>query len=81
MQSEIIAVIQSILRKVLSNKNLIISENTSAKDIEGWDSLTHLDIITEIETFFKIKFSFDEVLSFHQIGDMVKCIAKKTTNN
>ena len=68
--------LQDVFRKVFQDKNLVISENTSSKDIKMWDSLTHLELIASIEEEFKIKFSFEEVMKFNTVGDMIRVIEK-----
>jgi len=43
-----------------------------------WDSLTHLQLIAEIESEFKIKFTFEEVMMFNSVADILSTIEKKT---
>jgi acyl carrier protein len=69
--------LQQVFRKVFQDKDLVITTNTSAKDIKMWDSLTHLELIASIEEEFKINFSFDEVMQFNSVGDMIQVIEKK----
>ncbi len=69
--------LQQVFRRVFRNNHLVISSNTSTKDIKMWDSLTHLELIASVETEFNIKFSFDEVMSFNTIVDMMRAIEKK----
>ena len=71
----------TIFRKVFSNKNISINTFTTASDIAGWDSLTHIELIAEIEDFFKIRFSFNEVVSFKNTGDIIDCITKHLESN
>ena len=67
-------------RFVFENDTIVIQESTSSKDIKMWDSLMHLELISEIESEFKIEFSFNEVMSFNNVGDMLKVIEKKLLN-
>jgi acyl carrier protein len=69
--------LREIFRKVFQNDRLLISEATTAKDIPMWDSLTHLELIATVEEEFGIKFSFNEVMSFDSVGDMLKAISRK----
>ena len=69
--------LQNVFRKVFQNGSLVIHASTSAKDIKMWDSLTHLELIDSVETEFKIKFSFDEVMQFNTVGDMMNAIETK----
>ena len=72
--NEKIDVIQSIFRDVLSNKNIIISRNSTPEDIEGWDSLVNINIVVALEEHFKIKFSLDEITNINSVEDIVKMI-------
>ena len=77
MQEQIKQEVQAIFRKVFLNPEIILLDTHTADDIEGWDSLTHLELITELETHFNLHFSFDEVMSFENVGQMMHCIAQK----
>jgi acyl carrier protein len=71
--------LQQVFRKVFNDADLIIDQNTSAKDIDIWDSLTHMELIAAIEEEFSIRFSFDEVMRFHNVGDLMRSILGKIT--
>jgi acyl carrier protein len=71
--------VQEIFRDVFDEKTLVITETTSAKDIEDWDSLTHIQLVTKIEKHFKIRFTVSEVTKLKQVGDLIKLIESKTT--
>lgn len=70
--------LQNVFRVVFQNETLIIQASTSAKDIKMWDSLMHLELIAAVESAFKIEFSFNEVMSFKDVGDMMNAIEKKS---
>ena len=70
--------LQKVFRRVFENDNLIISLTTSAKDIKMWDSLTHLQLIAEIESEFEIIFSFNEVMMFNSVADIIITIQKRS---
>lgn len=69
--------LQKVFRVVFQNSGLVISESTSAKDLKMWDSLTHLELIAAVEEEFKIRFTFNEVMEFDTVGDMLKAIEIK----
>ncbi len=69
--------IEKVLQNVFEDKNIKISENTTANDIPAWDSLMHMIVISEIEEEFGLNFSFNEVGDFNSIGDIVNCINNK----
>lgn len=71
------AQVQEIFRTVLKNETVVLTEETTAEDVPGWDSLTHVELIATIEKHFGIRFSIREMLSWKTVGKMVDCVAKK----
>lgn len=76
-REELLEEIQGAFRKVLNNPTLTIDGNSSAQDVNGWDSLTHVMIISEIEKQFKIRFSIKEMLSWKTVGNMIDSLQAK----
>lgn len=76
-REELLEEIQGAFRKVLNNPTLTIDGNSSAQDVNGWDSLTHVMIISEIERQFKIRFSIKEMLSWKTVGNMIDSLQAK----
>ena len=58
------------------DEDITVTADTTAADIEDWDSLTHITLISEVEDTFDIKFSMKEVLNMKNVGEMVDIIAK-----
>ena len=56
-KTEILVKVQDIFRDVLDNEEIVLNNDTSADDIEEWDSLSHIQLIVAIEKHFKIKFT------------------------
>ena len=56
-KTKILKEINDIFIDVLENSNLKINESTTAEDIDEWDSLTHIMLVTAIEKFFNKKFT------------------------
>jgi len=73
---DILEKIQPLFRDIFDNEELTVTENTAAKDVEGWDSFAQMQIIVGIESMFGIQFSTDEVTEFKNVGDMVKGVEK-----
>ena len=74
---EILNQVQEIFCDVLDNEKIVLTNETSANDIEEWDSLTHIQLIVAIEKYFKIKFTSKEILSWKNVGEMIDAIASK----
>ena len=67
-----------IFEDVLDADDVMLTAATTAKDVEGWDSLTHIRLILTIEKAFKIKFSTSEVGKLQTVGDLVRLIKERT---
>lgn len=75
-KNEILEKLTEICRDLFDDEELVITESTSAADVEGWDSLTHLSLINEIEVEYDISFLLDEVTKSRNVGELVKAIMK-----
>ena len=76
-RNEILARVEEIFREELELDDLVLNDETTADDVEEWDSLTHIQLIVAIEKHFKIKFTSKEILSWQNVGQMIDCIAAK----
>jgi acyl carrier protein len=77
--NESLTALTEIFRQVLDQPTLILKNETTAADVENWDSLNHIDLIVAIEKKFKIKFTTREVTSLKTVGDLADLTAKKST--
>ena len=69
--------LEAVFRDVLDNDAIVLKEETTAGDIEEWDSLTHIMLISEIEKKFKIKFTSSEITRFKNVGELANSILTK----
>jgi acyl carrier protein len=69
--------LQLILSTILKIDKLTIDDFSSASDVEGWDSLNHMVIITEIEKYFNIRFKLKELNKLTNIGNLISLIELK----
>ncbi|MFZ2169421.1 MAG: acyl carrier protein [Methylococcaceae bacterium] len=75
--NEILDRLQPIFREVLENNDLVITEMSSAKNVENWDSLAHINLVSVIEQEFKIRFALGELETLNNVGDMIELMKKK----
>jgi acyl carrier protein len=73
-EPQIYARLSEIFSDVFDEDSINVSPTLSAKDVDGWDSLTHIRLILTIEKAFKIKFSTSEIGKLENVGDLVKLI-------
>jgi acyl carrier protein len=75
-QTEIIQKLQPVFDSIFMSK-VELSPELSAKDVEEWDSLTHISLVVAVEETFDIRFGVGEVESTKNIGDFANLIARK----
>lgn len=70
----------AIFRDTLDNDEIQLTSDTTADDIEEWDSLTHIQLIVALEKHFKIKFTTSEITSYKNVGQLAEGIVQKLNN-
>ena len=63
--------VQQVFRDVFCDKDLILKESSTANDIDGWDSLNHLNLIIGLEKRLGVKFSTAEISRLKEDGENV----------
>ena len=69
--------INKIFSEVFEKSDMEITEETSAKDVDEWDSLNHVLLIAAIEKHFRIKFELSDMLYIKNIGDIRRSVINK----
>ena len=72
--------LQEIFRDLFDDDNIVLTDDTSAKDIAGWDSLTNVKLIVRVEKAFKIRFGTGEVVGIDNVGELVALIDRKVAS-
>ncbi len=70
-------VLTEVFRQVFDDPGITLKPETTADDVEGWDSLSHVNLIMAVENRFNIRFSQKEVMSFKNVGDLARCVEGK----
>jgi acyl carrier protein len=65
-----------IFRRVFEDDRLVIAQETTANDVDGWNSLTHMSLISSVEDHFGVKFKLAEIVKFRNVGDMCRAILR-----
>lgn len=66
-----------LIRETFGDDRIVVSEETTASDVEGWDSLTNVELMVAIEAEFGVRFSTAEVASLANVGELVGLILRK----
>lgn len=66
-----------ILEKVTKNKKLSLNKNYQMDKLRGWDSLSNINFLLDIERHFKIRFSTNEIANLKDLKEILKVISKK----
>ena len=75
---EIITQITPIFRNELEEDTPVLTPETTANDVESWDSITNIQLIVAVEKFYKIRFTSREIQNFKNVGELCACIISKT---
>lgn len=76
-RTEIFAQLNEVFRDIFDNENITVTDITEAKDIAGWDSLTHINLIVAVEDCFDIKFGMGDVVTMKNVGEMADIIERE----
>jgi len=76
-KAEIFSKLHEIFLDVFDLDELELTDETSANDIEEWDSLSHIQLIVAIEKAFGIKFTSLEIMKWRNVGEMVTSMQEK----
>ena len=77
-EPEILAKLTTIFHDIFDDPSLVIADQTTAEDVEEWDSVNHVLLVVEVERQFKVKFKTAEIETLRNVGDLVSLIAKKS---
>lgn len=69
--------VNEVFHDVFDDESIVVGEETTAEDIEDWDSLEHINLIAAIEQEFGIKFTMGQVVSMKNVGEMVDIILEQ----
>ncbi|NVN89336.1 MAG: acyl carrier protein [Desulfuromonadales bacterium] len=74
---DILAELNPIFREVFDDETIVVSRQSTADDIDAWDSLSHMNMVMAVEIKFKIRFALGELPGLKNVGDLADLIAKK----
>ncbi|MDR8726570.1 acyl carrier protein [Burkholderia pseudomultivorans] len=74
IHSEIYAKLTTVFQDVFEDDDLVPTAETTAADVDGWDSLAHVRLILTVQKAFGIKFSASDIAGMKNVGDLVHLI-------
>lgn len=76
-QFEIIEKLTGIFHEVFGDEKIVLRDSLTANDVDSWDSLTHMLMITKVEEEFGIRFKLKELNKLQKVGDLIQTIESK----
>lgn len=71
--------LEQVFRDVFDDDSIVLYEDTTADDIDDWDSIEHITLIAAVEQEFGMRFSMGEVSGMKDVGEMVTILAQRAT--
>ena len=76
-QDAIIAELTEIFHDLFGDDSIVLAPDTTAEDVDGWDSIKHISLIVAVEDRFGIKFRTSEIEGLANVGDLARAIGEK----
>ncbi len=73
--------LNEIFRDIFDDEELVVSGETTAADVEGWNSLMHINLVIAVEKCFGIKFKMEDFSAMKNVGAMAALIEKYSSEN
>jgi len=78
-RQEILGQLTGVFEDVF-DEEITLQESTTAKDVDGWDSLTHVRLMVSVEKCFRVRFSTSEISGLSNLGELVSMIQSKLSD-
>lgn len=65
-----------VFKDVFDDRRIKINDDTTSKDIVGWDSLMHIQLIAAVQDEFEVEFSVEDAVNMKNVGELVDLILK-----
>jgi acyl carrier protein len=76
-KAEVYSKLAGVFRDVFDEDDLALTPQTTADDVDGWDSLSHIRLVLAVSKAFGVKFSASEIGSLKNVGEFADLIEKK----
>ena len=76
-QDTVLARVRDVIVRVLGNDDVVLEPSTTAGDVEGWDSVSNIEVLVALEREFGIRFNTGEMAALANVGQLVALIATR----
>ena len=76
-ESEVFNILQNIFKNIFKNSDLVITYTTNSDELENWDSLNHINLMSAVEKEFNIKFALGELTELKNVEKIINLIVNK----
>ncbi len=76
-QDKLIKELNKIFIDIFEDESILLNEHTTTSDLEAWDSLNHIQMITAVEKHYKIRFELNDLLNFKNVGDLCRGVIRE----
>jgi len=73
-REEIFEQLNEVFRDVFDDESIVVTDETTADDIEDWDSLEHINLVAAVEMQFGVKFNMGQIVTLKNVGEMADLI-------
>ncbi len=78
-QEEVLELLTPIFRELFDDEEIELTADMTAADVDGWDSVEHFNLISEIEERFQMRFQMREVSGMKNVGELADIVAARGT--
>jgi acyl carrier protein len=75
--TEIYSKLTDVFHDVFDDDTIEVNPELTAKEVDGWDSMTHIRLILSVERAFKVKFTTSEIGALKKVGDLATLIRER----
>jgi len=76
-ENEVFCIVQNIFKNIFNNSDMVITHSTNSDELENWDSLNHINLMSAVEKEFNIKFALGELMELKNVEKIINLIVNK----
>ena len=76
-ENEVFCIVQNIFKNIFNNSDMIITYTTNSDELENWDSLNHINLMSAIEKEFNIRFALGELMELKNVEKIINLIVNE----